>query len=164
MTCFKCKRVGHIQTECPKNDDKEKERKRFKIKQAMIAEYAPSEDDDSESSSDEEEEEIANLCLMAHDESDEEVTSLSKDDELDPYVELQEDFSELYNRHVKLLKEHKALKKSIKDLVEKSKLEKLKHEYNLLESINKRLEKNNTMLSKKVDNLSLSYFLVEQKS
>ena len=58
ITCFECKKSGHIKAECPLLKYKNKKVK----KKAMVATWS-----DSEISSDEEEEEkeVANLCFMA---------------------------------------------------------------------------------------------------
>ncbi|KAL6341663.1 hypothetical protein AAG906_032784 [Vitis piasezkii] len=59
LTCFKCKKPGHIKYDCPLYKSEAKRR----MKKAMMATWSESE----ESSEEENEKEVANMCFMAID-------------------------------------------------------------------------------------------------
>ncbi|RVX07060.1 hypothetical protein CK203_030468 [Vitis vinifera] len=63
LTCFKCKKSGHIKYDCPLYKSEAKRR----MKKAMMATWSESE----ESSEEENEKEVANMCFMAIDDLDE---------------------------------------------------------------------------------------------
>nr|CAN62575.1 hypothetical protein VITISV_008481 [Vitis vinifera] len=63
LTCFKCKKPGHIKYDCPLYKSKAKRR----MKKATMATWSESE----ESSEEENEKEVANMCFMAIDDLDE---------------------------------------------------------------------------------------------
>ncbi|WJZ84635.1 hypothetical protein VitviT2T_004230 [Vitis vinifera] len=63
LTCFKCKKLGHIKYDCPLYKSEAKRR----MKKAMMATWSESE----ESSEEENEKEVANMCFMAIDDIDE---------------------------------------------------------------------------------------------
>ncbi|RVW56475.1 hypothetical protein CK203_072489 [Vitis vinifera] len=63
LTCFKCKKPGHIKYDCPLYKSEAKRR----MKKAMMATWSESE----ESSEEENEKEVANMCFMAIDDLDE---------------------------------------------------------------------------------------------
>ncbi|GKV00559.1 hypothetical protein SLEP1_g13228 [Rubroshorea leprosula] len=100
IICYKCKKAGHIKSECPNYGKKSLKAK--KKKKAMVATWSCSEDS---SSSEEVSDMEAHICLMANDDANE-VNSISSsnfdhasDDEM-PYEDLQDAFStsdELYN-------------------------------------------------------------------
>ena len=127
----------------------------------MIAKFGGSNVGDD--SSNDELEELAHLSLMAFaDESNsskelviecEEVNSslpirITQND----FDELQDIFDELHAKHMALLKENKSLKKNNTN----QELVTLKSEYALLESSKCRLDEDNTMLSKRIESLSIS--------
>ncbi|GKV40372.1 hypothetical protein SLEP1_g48027 [Rubroshorea leprosula] len=66
IICYKCKKAGHIKSECPNSDEKSLKAK--KKKKAMVATWSCSEDS---SSSKEESDMEAHFCLMAKDDADE---------------------------------------------------------------------------------------------
>ena len=71
VTCYKCKKPGHIKYDCPLYKAKKEKRR------AMMATWSQSED----SSDDESENEFANMCFMAFEDQDK-VSSDSDDDEV----------------------------------------------------------------------------------
>ena len=150
IICFNCDKAGHIQPDCPeiKNRKNTKfEKKRYKERKAMIAQFGESDSD--ESSSSEEEEEVAHFCLMAKEIENDEVTSYSNDNLLDEYNELQDAFDELFNEHKQLLLKHEALKVNCRNHVDKTDVEKLKSEKEAL--INDKI-----VLESKVEDLTCS--------
>ena len=94
----------------------------------MIAQFRGSDSDDSSSS--DEDGEVANLCLMAIESKEDEVTSCSNNDNLlDAYNELQDVFDELFQEHKELLLKHEALKVNCSNHVDKTVFEKLKTDF-----------------------------------
>ena len=106
ITCYGCKQLGHMRSECPMNK-KSKNDKEKKKKKAMVATWS---DIDPSSSNSEPEMDIkANLCLM---EIDNEVC-LNK---LDDYDKLQNEYEFLFNDFEKLRHRCKDYKKIITTL------------------------------------------------
>ncbi|GKV15092.1 hypothetical protein SLEP1_g25892 [Rubroshorea leprosula] len=66
IICYKCKKAGHVKSECPNNDKKSLKAK--KKKKAMVATWSCSDDS---SSSKEVSDMEAHICLMANDDTDE---------------------------------------------------------------------------------------------
>ena len=87
LTCFKCKKLGHMKEDYPLLKKDHRERRKDK-KKAMIAAWGS----ESDSSSSEVEEKISNFCLMANEENekvfDSSNDSLLDDDLLESYDEL----------------------------------------------------------------------------
>ena len=123
IICYECKKPGHIKFECPmwKKSNLKKQKKK-----AMVATWSDSD------TSDNDEEEVANLCLMAHDEP--KVLSNANTYSFD---ELQDAFDEL------------ALEFEAMNLKYKKMNSKLKEE-------NKTLSMTNSNLIKKVDELQVN--------
>ena len=67
IICYECKKPGHIKVECPLFKKKEKKEKQ---KRAMVA-MSWSDDEESGSKDEAEPKEVANLCLMAHEDENE---------------------------------------------------------------------------------------------
>ncbi|GLU15434.1 hypothetical protein SLE2022_319250 [Rubroshorea leprosula] len=116
IICYKCKKAGHIKSECPNNDKKSLKAK--KKKKAMVATWSCSEDS---SSSEEVSDMEAHICLMANDDADE-VNSISSsnfdhasDDEM-PYEDLQDAFSELSEHTKQISAKNASLKREILSL------------------------------------------------
>ncbi|GKV30776.1 hypothetical protein SLEP1_g39556 [Rubroshorea leprosula] len=84
IICYKCKKAGHIKSECPNNDENSLKAK--KKKKAMVATWSCSEDS---SSSKEEGDMEAHFCLMANDDTNEVVLD-------DDAGEIQTRFGELH--------------------------------------------------------------------
>ena len=63
LTCFKCKKSGHIKYDCPLYKSEAKRR----MKKTMMATWSKS----KESSEEENEKEVANMCFMVIDDLDE---------------------------------------------------------------------------------------------
>ncbi|VFQ83801.1 unnamed protein product [Cuscuta campestris] len=102
--CYGCGEVGHIKPKCPNTKN---EKKPFKKHRAYISWGGDSGDESSEG----EENESANLCLVAHEESPEEVCTTSKDSYT--FDDVQEAFNELYDEYVNASKINKDLKKQL---------------------------------------------------
>ena len=73
LVCFKCKKLGHIEYDCPLYKSEAKKR----MKKAMMGTWSESE----ESSGEEKEKEVANMCFMAINDLDE-VNSNSSDEDM----------------------------------------------------------------------------------
>ncbi|GMI95579.1 hypothetical protein HRI_003227200 [Hibiscus trionum] len=109
ITCYDCKKPGHIRSECP-----QLKRKSFGKKNKLKAQIATWSDDESS----EEEEEVANLCLMAIDDELKVNSNLSNfdftfDELQDAYDELQEVYDELVGKYKESILKNK---KTISDL------------------------------------------------
>lgn len=113
VTCYECKRSGHIRTDCPLLKSSKKSKKK-----AMKATW----DDSSESES--EVEEMANLGLMAHsdkdDEHDDKVTlePLSIDELFENFESMQNDLEKLSSKYVVLKKKYNVLISENKSLLD----------------------------------------------
>ena len=71
VTCYKCKKPGHIKYDCPLYKAKKEKRK------AMMATWSQSED----SSDDESENEFANMCFMTFEDQDKVSSDSDSDDD-----------------------------------------------------------------------------------
>jgi len=122
VTCYKCGKIGHYKSECPKSKKGRSKGRRKEEKKDRKAFKATWDDSsESESSSSDEEEEKANFCLMAKGEknsssTDEEVNTSEMD-------ALLEEFDFLFKEHKKAIREIKELKR------ENGRLEKKEEEY-----------------------------------
>ena len=158
LICFKCDKPGHFQSECPENLDKKKgnkEKRRYKERKAMIAQFGGSDSEDSSSS--EEEEEVANLCLMARESNDDEVNSIiSQDNLLDQYNELQEVFDELFDEHKLFLKKYESIKLKCNNHIDKHEHDKLKDDFEKINNEKEALIKDKLELENKVNDLTCS--------
>ena len=106
ITCYGCKRPGHLRSECPMNKESKKDKDKKK-KKAMMATWS---DSDSFSSKSEPDMEIkANLCLMA---IEDEVCI----DDLDEFDKLQNEQDCMFNDFEKLRHRCKDYKKIITTL------------------------------------------------
>ena len=103
ITCYECKKSGHIRLKCPLLN-------KFK-KKAMVATW---DDSDEETSDDEEQQEMTNLALMAFgDESCDEFDEVSV---LPTYDELHDAFKDLHDELMKISKKNICLKKKMIEL------------------------------------------------
>jgi hypothetical protein len=155
LTCFKCRKPGHMKVDCPLNK-KEWSNKKEK-KKAMLAAWGS--DSDESSSSDEEAQEVANLCLMAMEEKIEEVNDPLND--IVSQLELQNAFDELIEEFDKVCCKNKALKKIVSSLtksLETVKVENivLRTELETKTSCNSILEREKIDITKKADKLELT--------
>ncbi|KAH9659186.1 Integrase catalytic domain-containing protein [Citrus sinensis] len=89
ITCYKCKKPGHIRSECPLLNKLKKK--------AMVATWDNS---DEEMSGDEEHQEMTNLALMAIEE--ESLDGVDKVSDLSTYDELHDAFKELHDEWIKI--------------------------------------------------------------
>lgn len=157
IICYNCKKPGHIKFDCPQAKESSKKAKR----RAMLAAWG----NGSDESNSEEESDQANLCLMAHENS--EVNSFDDSDDHFTYDELLDAFHELHDEFKKLGSKNSFLKKSNSSLLAENEL--LKGENDVLKekvegfSTNKisDLELENEKLKKEVENLktTLSKFV-----
>ncbi|WKA09029.1 hypothetical protein VitviT2T_026708 [Vitis vinifera] len=129
LTCFKCKKPGHIKYDCLLYKSEAKRR----MKKAMMATWSESE----ESSEEENEKEVANMCFMAIDDLDEVNSNFSDEDMHDVFEELYEDFE-------KLSLKNNSLKNKIQDL--EKELEEVKEKFSIDELSKTHLEKENEIL------------------
>jgi hypothetical protein len=108
VICYKCKKLGHIQPQCPlyKNS-------KHKKKKAMVATWS---DKDSSPSNSNDEKVNAHFAFMAFGDSEDEVTSDSSSTQELPYNELQNAFDELVEGYNKLKALYKKNKKSMSAL------------------------------------------------
>ena len=130
VTCYKCKKPGHIKYDCPLYKGK-KEKKR-----AMMATWSQSED----SSDDESENEFANMCFMAFEDQDK-VSSDFDDDEVSF------EYDELLIALCKFGENNTSLKKKIFEL--QKELDEIKENFSKVEASKISLEKVNEELLKK---------------
>jgi hypothetical protein len=108
VICYKCKKPGHIQPQCPlyKNS-------KHKKKKAMVATWS---DDDSSPSNSNDEKVNAHFAFMAFGDSEDEVSSNSSSTHELSYKELQNAFDELVEGYNKLKSLYKKNKKSMSAL------------------------------------------------
>ena len=111
IICYECGKPGHIKSECPETLQKNKEKRKsksFNRKKAFVSAIW------GDSSSDEEsdDEEVANICLVAQEEIEEEEVSDSEP----TYDELQSEYNALHSEFIKIVKELVAFKKKNKVL------------------------------------------------
>lgn len=123
LKCYGCGELGHIKPNCP---NIKKEKKPEKKQRAYISWGGDSRDESSDG-----EEETANVCLMAHEESQNEVCISSKI--IFSLEEMQDAFDELYDEFInasKIIKDlrnqHSVKEKDFKKLILEN--EKLKEE------------------------------------
>ncbi|KAH9802698.1 hypothetical protein KPL71_001497 [Citrus sinensis] len=103
ITCYECKKPGHIRPECPLLN-------KFK-KKAMVATW---DDSDEETSDEDEQQEMTNLALMAiGEESCDELDEVSV---LPTYDELHDAFNDLHDELMKIGKKNISLKKKMIEL------------------------------------------------
>ncbi|KAH9743821.1 hypothetical protein KPL70_003436 [Citrus sinensis] len=103
ITCYECKKPGHIRPECPLLN-------KFK-KKAMVATW---DDSDEETSDDDKQQEMTNLALMAiEEESCDELDEVSV---LPTYDELHDAFNDLHDELMKIGKKNICLKKKMIEL------------------------------------------------
>ena len=149
VTCYKCKKPGHIKYDCPLyKANKEKRR-------AMMATWSQSED----SSDDESENEFANMCFMAFEYQDKVSSDSDSDDD-----EVSFEYDELLIALYKFGENNTSLKKKIFEL--QKELDEIKENFSKVEASKIYLEKVNEELLKKNEWLlsSLSKFSCEQKA
>ena len=99
--CYECKKLEHMRGKCPELQKKFTDK--FKKCKAMVATWSDEESDSSQKSEDQ----MANICLMAHEDDSSEVNS-----KLDTIIiEHQEALYEnIYTNYKKLKHENKSLK------------------------------------------------------
>ncbi|KAH9762390.1 hypothetical protein KPL70_000794 [Citrus sinensis] len=103
ITCYECKKPGHIRPECPLLNKSKKK--------AMVATW---DDSDEETSDDDEQQEMTNLALMAiGEESCDELDEVSV---LPTYDELHDAFNDLHDELMKIGKKNISLKKKMIEL------------------------------------------------
>ena len=132
VTCYKCKKPGHIKYDCPLYKAKKEKRR------AMMATWSQSED----SSDDESENEFANMCFMAFEDQDK-VSSDSDSDDDEVSFEYDELLIALYN----FGENNTSLKKKIFEL--QKELDEIKENFSKVEASKISLEKVNEELLKK---------------
>ena len=103
-TCYKCKKPGHIQPQCPLY-----KKSKAKKKKAMVATW--SDEDPTSCNSSDKEESSGFVAFMAHRGSDSEVSSSSTDS-----ISLQDKFDELVDCYEKLKALYKKNKKNLASL------------------------------------------------
>lgn len=164
IICYKCKKPGHVRSDCPM---RKKNSKKYK-KKAMKVTW-----DDSESSSySSSESEMANLCLMARDDLSEVSSNsssnsneyLSYNDLHDAFLEMQNDFELLRKKHKEtkkkssiLAKQNEELRINNEELVKENEELKIKHNkletrLTLLGSFDK-IKEENVGLTRKIEEL-----------
>ncbi|XP_057452607.1 uncharacterized protein LOC130744438 [Lotus japonicus] len=119
ITCFECKKPGHIKPDCPRLAKKSGKKPFYKKKKALAAGWDESEDGSEDD--DEDEDDDALFALMA--------SAESSDDEDDDEVKsenLKEEFNELLEHSYALSEKYKTLKKQFAKLL-------LEHEKVLIE-------------------------------
>ena len=149
VTCYKCKKPGHIKYDCPLYKAKKE-----KIR-AMMATWIQSED----SSDDESENEFANMCFMAFEDQDKVSSDSDSDDD-----EVSFEYDELLIALYKFGENNTSLKKKIFEL--QKELDEIKENFSKVEASKISLEKVNEELLKKNEWLlsSLSKFSCGQKA
>ncbi|VFR00192.1 unnamed protein product [Cuscuta campestris] len=75
--CYGCGEAGHIKNKCPKNG---RNARHFKRQKAYISWGGDSDDE----STDQDEDEVANLCLMAHEDQTDDVQEVQQKEHCDP--------------------------------------------------------------------------------
>ncbi|KAH9800792.1 hypothetical protein KPL71_000795 [Citrus sinensis] len=103
ITCYECKKPGHIRPECPLLNKSKKK--------AMVATW---DDSDEETSDDDEQQEMTNLALMAI--GEESCDELDKVSVLPTYDELHDVFNDLHDELMKIGKKNISLKKKMIEL------------------------------------------------
>ncbi|XP_057444269.1 uncharacterized protein LOC130736454 [Lotus japonicus] len=111
ITCFECKKPGHIKPDCPRLAKKSIKKPFYKKKKALAAGWDDSEDGSEDDDEDEDEDEDALVALMAYAESSDD----EEDDEVKP-ENLKEEFNDLLEHSYALSEKYKTLKKQFAKL------------------------------------------------
>ncbi|XP_057418663.1 uncharacterized protein LOC130712865 [Lotus japonicus] len=106
ITCFECKKSGHIKPDCPRLAKKSIKNPYYKKNKALATGW-----DDSEDGSEDDDDEDAHFALMASADSSDD----GEDDEVKP-ENLKEEFNELLEHSYALSEKYKALKKQFAKL------------------------------------------------
>ena len=117
VTCYKCKKPGHIKYDCPLYKAKKEKRR------AMMATWSQNED----SSDDESENEFANMCFMAFEDQDKVSSDSDSDDD-----EVSFEYDELLIALYKFSENNTSLKKKIFEL--KKELDEIKENFSKVEA------------------------------
>ena len=149
VTCYKCKKSGHIKYDCPLYKAKKEKRR------AMMATWSQSED----SSDDESKNEFASMCFMAFEDQDKVSSDSDSDDD-----EVSFEYDELLIALYKFGENNTSLKKKIFEL--RKELDEIKEKFSKVEASKISLEKVNEELLKKNEWLlsSLLKFSCGQKA
>ncbi|GAV68842.1 zf-CCHC domain-containing protein/UBN2 domain-containing protein, partial [Cephalotus follicularis] len=145
IVCFECNKPGHYKSECPRL---KKAKGTIKRKNAMLATWSDS--DESSSEEEEEDQEVAQIALMAINDSDQDEHEDEHENEVSELLELLEKFS----------LENSSLKKTIKSVNREN--VSLKHDLECLSSKSlddkiTSLEKENETLKVEIDALKKTF-------
>ena len=131
MTCYKCKKPGHVKYDCPLYKVKRENRR------VMVATWSQSED----SSDAEKENEVVSMCFMAFEGKDE--VNYNLDENEDFMFEYDDFLKAIY----KLDENNTSLKKNLFEL--QKELDEIKGNFSKIEASKISLEKDNEKLLKK---------------
>ena len=112
IICYECEKPGHIISECPQFKEKNKEKERQKFSHTKKKAYVSAIWGDSSSNEESEDEEIANICLVAQEESESEEVHDSEP----TYDELLSEYNSLHSEFRRIAKELISSKRRIKIL------------------------------------------------